>query len=63
MNRTISFNSGAILFLIFLILKLTNTITWSWWWITLPLWWWIPFLGILVILVVILGTIKYFTEK
>lgn len=25
------------LFLTFLILKLTNVITWSWWWICLPL--------------------------
>jgi hypothetical protein len=27
-----------ILFLIFLVLKLTNVITWSWWWVTSPLW-------------------------
>jgi hypothetical protein len=27
-----------ILFLVFLILKLTSTITWSWWWVTAPLW-------------------------
>ena len=26
------------LFLIFLILKLTGTIAWSWWWVTSPLW-------------------------
>ena len=26
------------LFIVFLILKLTHTITWSWWWITAPLW-------------------------
>lgn len=26
------------LFLVFLTLKLTNTINWSWWWITSPLW-------------------------
>lgn len=26
------------LFLIFLILKLTETIDWSWWWVTSPLW-------------------------
>lgn len=28
----------TILFLIFLVLKLTGTITWSWWWVTAPLW-------------------------
>jgi hypothetical protein len=26
------------LFIVFLILKLTNTIDWSWWWVTCPLW-------------------------
>jgi len=26
------------LFFIFLVLKLTNYIDWSWWWITAPLW-------------------------
>ena len=29
---------GTVLFLIFLVLKLTNTIQWSWWYITMPLW-------------------------
>jgi hypothetical protein len=29
---------GGILFIIFLILKLTNNITWSWWWVTAPIW-------------------------
>lgn len=27
-----------LLFIIFLILKLTGTITWSWWYVTMPLW-------------------------
>lgn len=26
------------LFLVFTTLKLTGTITWSWWWVTAPLW-------------------------
>jgi phosphoglycerol transferase MdoB-like AlkP superfamily enzyme len=25
-------------FLVFLVLKLTGYITWSWWWVTAPLW-------------------------
>jgi hypothetical protein len=29
---------GGLLFLVFLVLKLTGTITWSWWWVTAPLW-------------------------
>jgi len=35
-------NSGlslpGVLFIIFLILKLTGNIDWSWWWVTSPLW-------------------------
>lgn len=28
----------TILFIVFLILKLTDNIDWSWWWVTSPLW-------------------------
>ena len=44
---------STILFFIFLTLKLTGHITWSWWWVTAPLW--IPFgivLGIVGIILV-----------
>ena len=44
----------TILFIVFLILKLTNTIDWSWWWVTAPLW--IP-LGIAIIVLAIVGII------
>jgi phosphoglycerol transferase MdoB-like AlkP superfamily enzyme len=27
-----------LLFLVFLVLKLTDVIDWSWWWVTAPLW-------------------------
>ena len=27
-----------VVFIIFLILKVTNIIAWSWWWVTAPLW-------------------------
>ena len=38
-----SSNNGGIgflslLFLVFLVLKLTGIIGWSWWWVTAPLW-------------------------
>jgi hypothetical protein len=39
------------IFLIFLILKLTGNISWSWWWVTSPLW--IPLLLVLSIMVLI----------
>lgn len=28
----------TVLFVVFLVLKLTNVIDWSWWWVTSPLW-------------------------
>lgn len=29
---------GTLLFVVFLVLKLCNVISWSWWWVTAPLW-------------------------
>jgi phosphoglycerol transferase MdoB-like AlkP superfamily enzyme len=29
---------GGAVFLVFLVLKLTGHIDWSWWWVTSPLW-------------------------
>lgn len=40
----------AVLFLIFLILKLTDTIDWSWWWVTSPIW--IPIAVVLLIMLI-----------
>jgi hypothetical protein len=34
-------NSGSlvfVVFIVFLVLKLTGVIDWSWWWVTSPLW-------------------------
>jgi len=31
-------SASFLLFLLFLGLKLTNLISWSWWWVTAPLW-------------------------
>lgn len=28
----------GVLFIVFLVLKLVGVITWSWWWVTAPLW-------------------------
>jgi hypothetical protein len=35
-----------LLFLVFLILKLTGVIGWSWWWVTCPLWGIIPIVAL-----------------
>ena len=40
-KNTVTVNLGPplfLLFLVFLVLKLTEVITWSWWWVTAPLW-------------------------
>ena len=47
----ISFPMMSVLFIVFLVLKLTNVITWSWWWVTAPLW--IPFVLVLAICLVV----------
>ncbi len=44
----------AVLFVVFLVLKLTGNIDWSWWWVTSPLW--IP-LAFFVSIVVLVFTI------
>jgi len=36
-NSSSGLGLGVILFLIFMTLKLTGNITWSWWYVTLPL--------------------------
>jgi hypothetical protein len=43
MSNNNSSSSGGVgffglMFLIFMTLKLTNYIDWSWWWVTAPLW-------------------------
>jgi hypothetical protein len=51
-----------ILFVVFLILKLTGNIDWSWWWVTSPLW--IPIAIVVVFLIlgtIITGIIEIFT--
>lgn len=34
----VDFEWGGVLFVVFLVLKLTHVIDWSWWWVTAPLW-------------------------
>ncbi len=46
---------AGLLTILFIGLKLTHYIDWSWWWIFAPLW--IPF-GIAVVVLVIMGFLK-----
>ena len=51
----------TILFVVFLILKLTGYIDWSWWWVTAPLWSPVAIgMVAIVIFVIILGIKKMF---
>ena len=52
-DGSISIGFSGILFIVFLILKLTNVIAWSWWWVTSPLWITIA-LNILIIISIVL---------
>lgn len=63
-----STNLAVVVFIIFLILKLTGVIAWSWWWVTSPLW--IGFLLGIVLLAIgcvmaggLLGLIALFSKK
>lgn len=37
-KENVDMSVPVVLFLIFLVLKLTDVIDWSWWWVTAPLW-------------------------
>ena len=53
---------STVLFIVFLVLKLTGYISWSWWWVTAPLWAWpVVIFGIFVIALclVLIGLILY----
>jgi hypothetical protein len=57
-NSSNGLGIGTVLFLIFMVLKLTNYIDWSWWWVTAPLWAPIVILGIVGLI-----TIVYLNRK
>ena len=58
-GTTIKIGSGGIglcgaTFIVFLVLKLTGTIDWSWWWVTAPLWGgWALVLGMILLAVIL----------
>lgn len=53
-NTNTGISLGTVLFIVFLVLKLCGTITWSWWWVTAPLW--IP-AGLALIFIVLIAII------
>jgi hypothetical protein len=49
-TKIVRLKLDMILFLIFLVLKLTDIIDWSWWWVTCPIW--LP-----LVFVIVFGTV------
>lgn len=57
-------NSGGVSFfgllaIVFITLKLTNVIAWSWWWVLSPLWGPMALIALCLILAFIVGILKY----
>jgi hypothetical protein len=58
---TVDGSLTSAMFIVFLVLKLTGTIDWSWWWVAAPLW--LPFAIIVAVLLaalVIVGLVVGF---
>lgn len=54
----------TVLFLIFMVLKLTGHIDWSWWWVTVPLWGGLALaLAILLLVGLLYGAITLLEKK
>ena len=53
-------NFAGLLAIVFIVLKLTNVINWSWWWVTSPLW--IP-VAITLVALIFYAIILYCEER
>jgi hypothetical protein len=56
-------NLSGVLFIVFLVLKLTGHIDWSWWWVTAPLWGGLVLLGAAVIALGVVGLVLFAIER
>lgn len=69
MSNSSSSSSGGIWFfgllaIVFITLKLTGVISWSWWWVTAPLWGgFVIILGVLAIVVVFAAIASVFDRR
>ncbi len=54
MNQTSGISFASVLGIVFIVLKLCNVITWSWWWVLAPFW--IPAcIGLLILAVMLVA--------
>jgi hypothetical protein len=51
-NASSGIGLPGVLFVVFLVLKLTGNIDWSWWWVTSPIW--IPLLALVTIFIALI---------
>ena len=56
----VSVGLAEVLFIVFLVLKLTGNVDWAWWWVTSPLW--VPY-SFLVVLWIIYGFLSAISNK
>ena len=57
-NNQIGISFPAVLFIVFLILKLCDVIDWSWWWVTAPLWVGAVFAVLLTIIAIVVSRVR-----
>lgn len=62
-NVTVQFPVLFFLFLTFMVLKLTNVIAWSWWWVTAPLWIPLGIVGVLLAVAAFIAGIALLLRK
>ncbi len=55
-SKTTGITFTSALLLVFIILKLTGNIDWSWWWVLSPLW--IPIIVVIILFIIFYKTIK-----
>lgn len=48
----------GMMFIVFLTLKLAEVITWSWWWVTAPLWGGFVAIGVLLVIALLIKIIE-----
>lgn len=46
-TKNIGLNLGEVILVVFIILKLTEVIDWSWWWVLSPIW-----IGLIVVILI-----------
>lgn len=57
-NNQIGISFPAVLFIVFLVLKLCGAIDWSWWWVTAPLWAGTVFAVLLTVIAIVVSRVR-----